>query len=103
MDESIKCEEASLLLTKEKNLLPYKLDLYFNDTYINDFTLNLSFWISTVNYNRKIGVTTTTWSQVFLYKNRKRTPKPLTVNKNSSQPLVALQNLDATANHMTSS
>ena len=52
MDESIKCEEASLLLTKEKNLLPYKLDLYFNDSFINDFTLNLSFWISAVKYNR---------------------------------------------------
>ena len=44
----IKCEQGSLLITKE-NYLFYKLDLYFKDLHFKNFKLCFSFWISAVN------------------------------------------------------
>ena len=41
--------QTSLLLAKEKHLLYYYLDLYFNNFFFNDFTFCFSFWIFTVN------------------------------------------------------
>lgn len=58
MAKPIKCEQTTLLVTKEIYLFCYKLDLYFNDLQINDMTLHFSFWISTVNPCHKIGATT---------------------------------------------
>ena len=41
------CKQTGLLLTKDKYLFYYKMDLYFNDLDLNDFILNFSVWIYT--------------------------------------------------------
>ena len=66
-------EQTSTLLTKEKYLFYYKLDLYFNHFYFDDLILYFDFWISTVNRFRKIGTTTATWPQICFFKNRRLT------------------------------
>ena len=39
MTKSTNCEQTSLSVRKEKYLFYYKMDLYSNDLYFNDFTL----------------------------------------------------------------
>ena len=41
--KSMNCKQTSLSVTKEKYLSYYRADLYSNDLYFNDFTLNFSF------------------------------------------------------------
>ena len=65
MADSIKCEQARLLLTKEKHIF-HKLGLSFNDLHFNGF-------ISTVNRSRKISANTAACPQIFVCKNRKLT------------------------------
>lgn len=71
MANPINCNQASLLLTKEKHLFYYKLDLHFSGLYFNDFALCSSFCISTVNRSRKVAVTSAAWFDMLLSKHHK--------------------------------
>ena len=57
-----------MLLTKEKYLFSYMLNLYFNDLCFYDFTLYFNFWICAVNRSWKFAATSTIWPQIFLGK-----------------------------------
>ena len=73
MARPVCCKQTGLLLTKDKYLFYYKMDLYFNDLDLNDFILNFSVWIYTFSLSHKMGATTVAWSQIFLYENCKHT------------------------------
>lgn len=98
----INCKETCFLLNKEKYLLDYKLDLYFDD--FNDFTLKFNFWICIVSCSRTIATTSTVWPSVFIGKNRQCTrfinilpqikvlPSSWLHSKNLTQPYCKLYN-----------
>ena len=58
MANPINFKQTNMLLTNEEYFFYLKLDLYFNDLHLHDFSLNFSFWISTVNRSRKSGTIT---------------------------------------------
>lgn len=93
------CKQTSLSVTKKKYLLYYKFDLYSNYLYFNDFNLISVFrfvhltvaviLVSLQLYGRKY----------LLFETAKNVfSQPLSANKNSYQPLAAVQNFYSTAN-----
>ena len=51
----------------------FKLNLCFNELYINVFPVNFSCQICTIDQSREIAATSAVWPQLFCSKNRKRT------------------------------
>ena len=99
------CEQRSLSVTEDKYLFYYKVNLYSNYLYFNDFSLISIFehlivaveLMSQYPYGRKYLSLKTARCIFFLWKTLAFS-QPLNANKYSCQPLAARKNLDSVAN-----